>query len=145
VPLKLFRPFHGLRRFCLITPRVSLRSTLGFMLPPASAGSLNGQSTSVPSHPIGKAPDLDGRTNPLFHNTVSFFNGQYPICHDVFERFSLATRPTDLDDLGLFRLPQPEVEALIVVRVVTGLAGNLLNLQPRAGPQQHSRSYGAAV
>jgi hypothetical protein len=35
VPHKLCRPFHGLSRFCLIKPRVPLRSTLGFMLPAA--------------------------------------------------------------------------------------------------------------
>lgn len=32
------RPFHGLNEFSYLLPRVSLRSTLGFMLPPAIAG-----------------------------------------------------------------------------------------------------------
>jgi hypothetical protein len=63
------------------------------------------------------------------------FDSQYLIGRNVFEGFSLAAGPTNLYRVGFFMLSETEVETLIVVRVITGLAGDFLNLQPRAGPQ----------
>lgn len=36
--VSLCRPFHGLDTLCCVSPRVSLRFTLGYMPPPAFAG-----------------------------------------------------------------------------------------------------------
>jgi hypothetical protein len=56
---------------------------------------------------------------PLLYDPTAFFDCQYLTGRDVSKRFSLAAGPTDLYYIGLFIFSQPEVKALIVVRVVT--------------------------
>ena len=66
--------------------------------------------------------------NSLFHNAYAFADFYDTVAGYVFEALHEATRPANLDGIGLGGFAQPKMKAEVTLRNVSAAAAHLLRL-----------------